>query len=182
MGPPCPENAYFITALLGQDSERARRWPDKASRRPLEMLSPAVSPAPWVWGDRARRQSICPAAPTSARPRVKLAFTRPTSGEMLSAAGPGQAGGGGEAIPTPGAASLPLCQAGATRPKAPLGPLTLYRWLGSLRPREGKDVAKIRKSERPREGKTLTISLPTPTSQPRPAWGTLPPLSPPLTP
>lgn len=96
LGPPCPENAYFIIALSGQDSESAHQRPDKASRRPLEVLSPAVSPAPWAWGAGARRQSTC----LQLRPRPVLGLGRCLpSPPQVRAAAPRRGWGWGEALP-----------------------------------------------------------------------------------
>lgn len=69
------------------------------------MLSPAVSPAPWVrgegggWGQHPTQVHL-PTAPTLARPGVNPVFTRPTSGKMLGAAGPGRAGRRTASFPT----------------------------------------------------------------------------------
>lgn len=118
------------------------------------MLSPAVSPAPWVrrgvgWGHH-QTQVHLPTAPTLARPGVNPVFTWPTSGKMLGAAGPGRAGRRTASFPTKAQASEGVSEA----------PHTLL--LGSLRPYKGKDVAKVTKQVRaqPRRGeKALTFSL-----------------------
>lgn len=114
LGPSCPENAYFIAVSLGQDSEGARQRPDKASRRPLETLSPAVSPAPRVWGDRARRWPIC----LQLRPRPGLGSGRCLPG-LPRARGSKRLGqgrqGGGPSRCRKGLPSLPE----AKHPKAP---------------------------------------------------------------